>query len=518
MVGPMKSWMITVLSVVNALLYLVVIGLWISIPDELTLNIATTVVALVFTSVLILTNRRRFYDFYMSKFFKKFTSAFLSIFLVAIILGFVNFLAFKNAFMWDVTKNQVHSLTEETYGVLNSIESKVEVRVFSLKKDYESIRALLELFRLRKNNIEITFIDAELKPQLLKEVGISKVPALEIKVGDKARVIDELSELAITNALTIASRKNNPSVYFITGHGEIDLSSSENEGGAQLKALLEAKTISVKTLNLRESSEIPADAQVLVLWGPKEAFFDKEIDLIKDFIDKGGRVLFGIDPDFNGEGPVKLKKLLADYGLKVNNDLIIDRIKHANGSQGTVPVIHKYDPKHPITKEFKGTVFLPLASSVSDIATTNGMAPKWHLLGQSNKYPASWGEMNREELISLEVSFNEGVDNKGPLGYFAAFENEISESKSSRIIAFGNSTFVINTYKKFPKNFILFLNSLNWLIGEERLITFNIAGIEEKPIFMSENQIGVIFYFTVIFCPLLLLVIAFALYKRRQKL
>ena len=86
------------------------------------------------------------------------------------------------------------------------------------------------------------------------------------------------------------------------------------------------------------------------------------------------------------------------------------------------------------------------------------------------------------------------------------------------MVTFGNTTFVINSYKKFPQNFVLFVNSLNWLVGEERRISFNITGIEDRPIFMSENQIGVIFFFTVVFCPLVLLLIAFVLYKRRQKL
>ena len=514
----MKNWIVNVLAFVNALLYLVVIGMWISIPEESTLNLTSTAVALVFTAILILTNRERFYHFYMSRFFKKLTTSIVSIFLISVILGFINFLAFKNPMLWDVTKNKVHSLTQETYGVLNSIDTKIKIRVFSLKKDYETIRALLELYRLKKNEIDIEFIDAELQPQILRQVGISKIPALEITVKNKSKIVDEFSELAITNALTLVSRKLDPVVYFISGHGEIDLNSRENEGASELKELLLSKTLTIKVLNLRETNEIPEDAKVLVFWGSKEGFFDKEIDLIKDYLDKGGRALFGIDPDFNGAGAVKLKKLLTEYGLDIHNDLIIDRIKHANGSQGTVPVIHQFDPKHPITKDFKGTVFLPLASSMADIPSQNGDTPLWHILGRSNQFPASWGEMNREELISLEVTYNEGADYKGPLGYFAAFEEKNEDDKDMKMVAFGNSTFVINTYKKFPQNFVLFLNSLNWLVGEDRLISFNITGIEDRPIFMSENQIGVIFFFTVIFCPLVLLLAAFALYKRRQKL
>lgn len=516
----MKNWIINVLVAINALLYLVVIGLWISVPDETTLNLSSTAAGLILTVILILSNRQRFYNFYTSKFFKRFTTAIVSIFLIFIILGFINFLAFKNVILWDVTQNKVHSLTTETSGVLRSINSKITIRVFSLKKDFEKIRALIELYRLQKNDINIEFIDAELKPQILRQVGVTKVPTLEVGVKGKKRLVEELSELAITNALILVSRKINPTIYFVTGHGEVNLDSRENEGASELKAMLLGKTLTVKTLNLRETSSIPRDAQVLVFWGSKEGFFDNEIEQIKKYIDAGGHALFGIDPDFNGDGPVKLKALLESYGLEVHNDLVIDRIKNANGSQGTVPVIHQFDPNHPITKDFKGTVFLPLTSSMQDIASSEGLRAQWHLLGQSNQFPASWGEVNRKELGSLQVTFTQGEDYQGPLGYFAAYERNLDKEgkKEIRMVVFGNSTFVINTYKKFPQNFILFLNTMNWLVGEDRLISFNIAGIEDRPIFMSQNQIGVIFFFTVIFAPLILLIIAFALYKRRQKL
>ena len=113
----------------------------------------------------------------------------------------------------------------------------------------------------------------------------------------------------------------------------------------------------------------------------------------------------------------------------------------------------------------------------------------------------------------MKMVFNEGEDHKGPLGYLAAYEKE-----NKKMVVFGNSTFVQNSYQKFPKNFMLFLNAINWVSGEERLIAFNNPVIEDRPIFMSKNQIGVIFYFTVIFCPLMLAIAAFVLYKRRQKL
>lgn len=509
----MRGWMITIFAFLNFLLYLVVIALWISIPEEITLNLFSTVAALAVTSGLILSNRKSFATFYKSLYFRNFASAILSVFLVFVILGFVNYLAYKNVVVWDVTKTQRNSLTGQTYSVLEDIEGELEFRIFALKKDYEVVRTLIELYRLKKNDIKISFVDAELSPQVVQQAGITKVPSIEVKKGDKRRVVSELNELSLTNAIVKVSRVNDPTLYFSIGHGEIDVRSEENEGGAQLARLLSSNTYQLRQLNLRESSRIPEDASVLILWGPKEGFFPNEVKAVESYLEKGGRLMIALDPDVNSPGRIELMEMLKKYGLEMSNDLVIDRIKHANGSQGTVPVVHKLDERHPITKDFDGTLFFPLVSSLRPLEGSES----WTILGSSNRFPAAWGETSPNELVSMKMTFNEGEDHKGPLGYFAAYEKD-KDSKGPKMVVFGNSTFVSNSYRKFPKNFMIFLNSVNWISGEERLISFNNPVIEDKPIFMSQSQIGIIFYFTVIFCPLVLAILAFLLYKRRQKL
>lgn len=507
----MKGWLITIFALLNALLYLIVIGMWISIPEELALNLFTTLAALLITTGLIINNRSTFATYYKSLYFRNLISAFISALLIFVILGFINFLAYKNPVVWDVTKNKRNSLTDQTYQVLEQAKGEINFTIFSLKKDYELIRTLVELYRLKKSDIKISFVDAEISPQKVQNAGITKVPAIQVEKGDKSQVVTELNELSLTNALVKITRATDPMAYFSTGHGEMDFSSQKNEGGVHLARLLKNNTYQLRALNLRESGKIPDDAGVLIIWGPKEGFFPNEIKVIRNYIEKGGKLMLALDPDVNSKGQVELMGIMKDYGLLLTNDLVIDRIKHANGSQGTVPVAHKFDPRHPITKELKGSIFFPLVSSVRPIETGN-KAP-WKVLAESNRFPAAWGETNPMELVSMKMVFNEGEDHKGPLGYLAAYEKE-----NRKMVVFGNSTFVQNSYQKFPKNFMLFLNAINWVSGEERLIAFNNPVIEDRPIFMSKNQIGVIFYFTVIFCPLMLAIAAFILYKRRQKL
>ncbi len=57
---------------------------------------------------------------------------------------------------------------------------------------------------------------------------------------------------------------------------------------------------------------------------------------------------------------------------------------------------------------------------------------------------------------------------------------------------------------------------MSWIVGEDRLVSFNLPIIQSEQIFISDNQLGVVFYFSVIFAPLLLIVLSIYIYRRRR--
>ena len=55
-----------------------------------------------------------------------------------------------------------------------------------------------------------------------------------------------------------------------------------------------------RQLVLAQKREVPADATVVVVAGPQTDFLQPEIDALKRYIAKGGKVMFLLDPP---EGP-----------------------------------------------------------------------------------------------------------------------------------------------------------------------------------------------------------------------
>ena len=240
---------------------------------------------------------------------------------------------------------------------------------------------------------------------------------------------------------------------------------------------------------------------------------DSEVEILKRFYNRGGGLIVALDPDLNNKNFANLESFLQSKGLVYHHNLIYDRKNFVNGSKGAVPIASSFDPQHILTKEFKGQVFFPLVSSVgiSNEVQKNSTDVEFRELLLTSDAPDSWGETDRNEISKEEVFYTDGKDRKGPLALVVS-----AESKKNRVLFFGNSTFAMNNYIKFSSNMTFFLNSLSWVVGEDRLVSFNLPIVQSEQIFISDNQLGVVFYFSVIFAPLILIILSITIYRRRR--
>ena len=111
----MGSWYKQLFIILNGLLYLVSIALWIAIPEELILNLSSTIISLSVTMIMIIIYRKEFYQFYMSTFFRGLSKSLVTIVLTFGIFGFLNYIAFKNQVQWDVTAYLCSSVRSARY-------------------------------------------------------------------------------------------------------------------------------------------------------------------------------------------------------------------------------------------------------------------------------------------------------------------------------------------------------------------------------------------------------------------
>jgi ABC-type uncharacterized transport system involved in gliding motility auxiliary subunit len=508
----MKQKYSLLLFIVNIILYLVVVALWISIPDVLTLNIAVTGLSFFISMLLIYLNQERFKTFYLSSHFKKFSETFIYLTLLFSLLSIGNYWAFKHPTQLDLSIFKLSTLTDQTTNVLNKMPGKVKFKIFARKQEGFLWYTLLEQYRARKNDIEIEKIDIDVQPDKVMEYNISSEATLVIEYNDKRQYVTDRDELNVTNALIKISRTSDPVVYFVTGHNEQSIQSKENEGLSFIFEAMKNSAIDVRPLTLSTTQEIPFDSKVLILFGPKTRLMKSEVLAIEHFLDRGGRLFLGLDPDLNTDANREMRDLLMHYHLNLRNDLVVDRKSFVNGSNGTIPLVDTFNPDHPITRKFKGQAFFPLVSSIEEFEpTTKKPDEKITFLTSSNNYPESWAETSLKEIVAGTPSFTPGKDIAGPINLMATYE-----SSKNKIVLIGNSSLVSNAYMKYGNNFALFLNSLSWLVDEDRLISFNLPIIQSERMFISGPQFGIIFYFSVLFSPIVLLGFSIFMYRRKR--
>lgn len=495
-------------------MYLLILGLWIAIPEELTLNISASGFTLALSTVIMIWDRERYARYYQSGHFKKLLSVLVSSFLIASILAMVNYFAFKHPAVLDLSALRLNSLTEKSTEIVGQMSGEIVFKVFALKKDHPAALSLIELYRQANPKVIAEPIDIEVRPDLVAQYAIVKAPTIVIEYRGRREYISTTEELAMTNALIKLSRKESPVIYFSTGHGELALGNHQAEGISEFEAILLNSSFILRPLDLARLDKLPADLKALAILGPKSGFHPSELKLIDRYLKNGGKILLALDPQLQKDPLKGLRELFKKHHINLPNDLVIDTLNHVSGSSGTVPLIKELNHDHLITKEISSYVFFPLSSSLSVDEDFSG---RQTILAQTTPFPASWSEKNMAQVIQGKSNFDQGIDGKGPIALGLALEAIQKDGKLSRLVLFGCSGAIKNQYVKFIGNYTLYANALSWLSLDGQLDSFNLPFGENEPVFISGTQLAVIFYLSVLLLPLIMVVLAIVVYRRGRR-
>ena len=238
-----------------------IVALWIAIPDEFNLCLIITIVTLLMTIGMIIWDRKRLSVVYESSQFSNFAQAFTAAFLLFGILGMINYFAWKNPIQWDVTGNSNYTLTDQTLKIVRNAKKEMKFIIFAKRAEFNTIKALTDLYFFEKNNIQREYIDVETRPDLVSAHNILKSPSIIVEYEERREHVTTLNELSLTNAIKKLSLGKLPMIVFTTGHGEANLESSENEGFSHLAGMLKNSNYKVAQLNTATTRTIPAETE-----------------------------------------------------------------------------------------------------------------------------------------------------------------------------------------------------------------------------------------------------------------
>jgi len=396
--------------------------------------------------------------------------------IVLAICGALAWLSMRHPVHWDWTEAQTHSLTQGTVDVLSAIpkDGVVEVYAFYTRGAERPAKQELEKYEYVSPRVKVHYFDPNERPDLAHKFEISNKEGVVVVCDGPCETAKgtvkavDVSEESLTRAIrqAVSAKKK---IYFLKGHGEASPTDEKGPGASAVKGGLDDENVTVAELMLANEAAVPDDADAVIVAGPDHALQDRELELLDQYIQRGGSLLVAADPTMN----TNLEGQLAKWGVELGNEIVVEQqLQLFAGPQlGVQPVVQTYGA-HPITDKLAGNPTLfRLARPVRKVPGSDVTLTELALTS-----PKSWGETDVAALLASQpVTLDPAKDKPGPLAIAVAREwtPPAGKKRGARLVVVGDSDFMRNRYVTQFYNGDFFLNIASWLTGSEEFATID---------------------------------------------
>ncbi|HEY8121734.1 MAG TPA: GldG family protein [Myxococcota bacterium] len=418
------------------------------------------------------------------------TSAILGALLAIALLGIGAYFASQREKKWDFTEAKLHSLSEQALQVLGGLDGKLAITALYTPLEQRRAAEFLKKFEeAAPDKVSVEIFDPQNKPGRLRELGIGTdqlgAGLVHLKLGSETAQVTELSEEALVNAIVKLTRRGGKKAYYSIGHNERAIegeAGKEAVGFGNAVEALKSEGYQVEPLLLASQADVPADAQVLIIAGPTRKFLETEHASVLRYVARGGALLALMDP----RAQTDLAPTLAKLGVTVGDDVVVD-IETLAGSP-YAPFAAQYGD-HPITRGFRDPALFVAVSSVKPVKEGAGLAP---LVTTGER---SWAETDFESLAQETARPDPAHESVSfvPIAVVGDAAVTPAEGKQpGRLVVFGDSDFATNQWFDQFRDRDLFLNSVNWLLGEPEAITIRPRKAGASQLALSESTLRTI--------------------------
>ena len=460
---------------------------------------------------------------------RKFLNKINSITLIIIVIGIlimVNFFSSNIFYRFDLTQNKDYSISKVSKKVVANLKDIVNIKVYfsaSLPPQYINLRQevadiLDEYANYSGSKVKVEFIDPGGDETVKRDLYLAGIPELQfnvlekdkyqvvngylglvIKYGEKTQALPVIEntrdfEYQVTSAIKKITNDQIANIGFWQGNG----ATAATANSAAYNKLGEIYNVSVVDFTVEKT--IPDNLDALIIIGPKENFKDEELKPIDGFLMRGGSLVILADGVTVGQGlsasqnNTGLNKILASYGVKLNNNLVLDINNGlASFSQGFVsfstnypywPKVVKsgFDQNNVAVARLESLV-LPWASSI-DLDSNKTKDLKISFLAESSDRAMAVADNFQ---LSPQAEIKNGIRQKFNLavaatGKFNSVFNQPSAG-SGHLVLVGDSDFISDNFlRNYPDNLVFFQNVVDSLALGDDLIAIRSKGITERPL------------------------------------
>ncbi len=460
---------------------------------------------------------------------------------VLAIIAFAGINYSANVWNWKVDLSYFKTTrpSEATIGLVKSLTVPVEVLLFypAANEVLDHVQAYTDELARASDRIHVRVVDQALEIELAKELKVRNNGVIVLRANGRNEQLKTEVELDnARNALkTLDTDFHNRLLkvvrpprlaYFTSGHNERDYAVQSSDGRAtlaELRTLLETQGFSVERLGLAEGlgTAVPENANLLIVAGPTQAFMSAELEAMRAYLARGGRMLVMVDPE-----EAAASQALADMlgvkigGTPVASDKNLVRLQDRGessyywGSNNTAPhdsitTLNKATGRLPLVFITTGTVTkkadAPVSLTVSP--TLRGMPDAWDDVNRNGKLD----EGEKREVLDLAVAIE---------GSYASAKAEDGKEAPplARVLVAGDSDLAATgILSGVPGNQTYFIDGVRWLVGEDK----QVAGLPESekdvPIVHRKEKDTIWFYGTSFLVPAAVLGLGLTASRRARR-
>jgi ABC-type uncharacterized transport system involved in gliding motility auxiliary subunit len=445
-------------------------------------------------------------------------SFFVVLFLMLVVL--LGYLAGQYHVAKDITQANRNILTQGSVNVLKQMKEPINITVFATKDDAsggdnfrKGMIDFIARYQREKKNVNLKFINPSIEPKLAQDAGVKEDGEVVVEYNKRSEhIIPPIAEQEMTNLLVRLSRTNQQAVMYLDGHGERNLLGVKNHDIGEFGKQLEKKGFKFANPDLTVAQAVPSNGAMLVIASPQVNVSEVEAKKIKAYLERGGNLLWLVD-DNNLRG---LESVAEYLGMTVSPGIALDMASAQYGADARVSFASLYG-EHAITKNFMLRTLFPEAHQVTAIGTDeNG----WKVSNLVEVAPNGWlmaGKLAKD----AKPEFNEKTDKRGPINIGVALER-IYGKKGQRVVVMGNANFLSNTFITNGGNLDLGVNIVNWLAGDDQLITIQPMPLKDINVTIPDSDSGRLVAWTVFhgfqyFLPLAMMIAGFYFWWKRRK-
>ena len=399
----------------------------------------------------------------------------------------------------DTTAMQMFDLSQQTLDVLGELDKDVEIYwIVTTGAEDTYIQTLLELYAEKSGKLHLAKKDPDVDPIFVKTYFTEDVQdnSLVVKCGNRYQcvsygdifVLDQMAalmsgeqnytfegETALTGGILYVTNENVPKIYALSNHGETAL--SETVSGS-----VKQQGMEIASLSLLTNSEIPEDADGILLYGPGRDISEEEKALLSDYLKNGGSLLYVTgDPTIGNEQP-NLDSLLTEYGVTPRTGMVGEAAAdhfYTGSPALLLPDLYAHEITNPLRNE-KYQVIMPYAKSLEIDPNRPETIKVTELLATSKDAFAKQGD-------NQEAKKEEG-DLEGPFTVASASEDQTSGAK---VVCIGAAAqyFLDDYFNNLVAggNEDFFLNALSWMCGYEDGISIHAKNLAYETLTMDNT-------------------------------